>query len=192
MPVSSRLRSAFRRRATDESITPVAVAETQPSKTDASPESGVQLQATDVKPEDERPTENTQRGVQGVEAVTLTWSKRTLIAVFIKYVVLVAVLFTMLIQWNSIWLLYFVNAMQSNIINNLTPYITSQYESHSLLNTIYIVADSISAAIFIPLAKVMDVWGRAEGFLMMTVLATAGLIMMAGCHNLPTFCAAYV
>ena len=93
---------------------------------------------------------------------------------------------------NSIWLLYFVNAMQSNIINNLTPYITSQYESHSLLNTIYIVASAISAAIYIPLAKILDVWGRAEGFLMMTVLATAGLIMMAGCHNLPTFCAAYV
>lgn len=82
--------------------------------------------------------------------------------------------------------------MQSNIINNLTPYITSQYESHSLLNTIYIVASAISAAIYIPLAKILDVWGRAEGFLMMTVLATAGLIMMAGCHNLPTFCAAYV
>ncbi|BCS28336.1 uncharacterized protein APUU_61384A [Aspergillus puulaauensis] len=175
MPVSSRLRSAFRRRATDDSIAPVTVSETQQNKTDASPESGVQLQATDVKPEDERPTENTQRGVQGVEAVTLSWSKRTLISVFI-----------------NIWLLYFVNAMQSNIINNLTPYITSQYESHSLLNTIYIVADSITAAVYIPLAKVLDVWGRAEGFLMMTVLATAGLIMMAGCHNLPTFCAAYV
>ena len=86
MPVSSRLRSALWRRATDESITPVAVAETQQSKTDASPESGVQPQATDVKPEDERPTENTQHGVQGVEAVTLSWSKRTLIAVFIKCV----------------------------------------------------------------------------------------------------------
>lgn len=28
-----------------------------------------------------------QRGVQDVEAVTLTWSKPTLIAVFIKYVI---------------------------------------------------------------------------------------------------------
>lgn len=34
----------------------------------------------------ERPTENAQKGVKEVEAVTLTWSKTTLIAVFVKYV----------------------------------------------------------------------------------------------------------
>ena len=38
----------------------------------------------------------------------------------------------------------------------------------------------------------MDVWGRAEGFLFMTICATVGLIMMAACNNLATFCAAYV
>lgn len=48
------------------------------------------------------------------------------------------------------------------------------------------------AATFIPLAKIMDLWGRAEGFLIMTVFATLGLVVMACCHNLPTFCAAYV
>lgn len=32
------------------------------------------------------PTEEAQRGVQNVEAVTLTWSKKSLIAVFIKCV----------------------------------------------------------------------------------------------------------
>lgn len=36
--------------------------------------------------EDERPGEDLQRGVQQVEAVTLSWSKGTLIAVFLKYV----------------------------------------------------------------------------------------------------------
>ncbi|GAB1312009.1 hypothetical protein MFIFM68171_02219 [Madurella fahalii] len=48
------------------------------------------------------------------------------------------------------------------------------------------------AAMFIPLAKILDVWGRAEGFLIMTVLATLGLILMASCNDLPTFCAAHV
>lgn len=32
------------------------------------------------------PDENAQKGVQDVEAVTLSWSKSALIAVFIKYV----------------------------------------------------------------------------------------------------------
>lgn len=33
----------------------------------------------------DQPSADAQRGVQDVEAVTLTWSKPTLIAVFIKY-----------------------------------------------------------------------------------------------------------
>lgn len=92
----------------------------------------------------------------------------------------------------SIWLLYFVNAFQSSILSNLLPYVTSDFETHSLLNTIYIVADSITAACYVPLSKILDVWGRAEGFLLMTVSATLGLVLMAVCRDLPTFCAAYV
>ncbi|KAG2207990.1 hypothetical protein INT46_010356, partial [Mucor plumbeus] len=123
----------------------------------------------------ELPTEDAQRGVKDFEAVTLTWSKSTLIAVFI-----------------NIWCLYFVNAMQGSILYNLIPYVTSDFSAHSLINVIYIVASAISAATYIPLAKILDVWGRAEGFLIMTIFATLGLILMAVCTNLPTFCAAYV
>lgn len=93
---------------------------------------------------------------------------------------------------SSIWLLYFVNAFQSAILNSLLPFVTSDFESHSLLTVIYIVANAISAACFIPLSKILDLWGRAEGFLIMATFATLGLIMMAACENLPTFCAAYV
>ncbi len=96
------------------------------------------------------------------------------------------------LSFYSIWLLYFVNAFQSSILYNLLPFITSEFESHSLLNVVYIVASAMSAAVYIPLAKIMDVWGRAEGFLIMTIFATLGLILMATCHNLATFCAAYV
>jgi hypothetical protein len=40
------------------------------------------------------PIEGLQQGVQDVESVTRTWSKKTLIAVFLKYVVLL---------WNHIY-----------------------------------------------------------------------------------------
>lgn len=89
-------------------------------------------------------------------------------------------------------MLYFVNALQSSILSSLLPFVTSEFQSHSLLNVIYIVSDALSAAIYVPLSKVMDVWGRAQGFAFMTCLATLGMVMMAACHNLPTFCAAYV
>ena len=92
----------------------------------------------------------------------------------------------------SIWLLYFVNAFQGSVVGNLIPYITSNWETHSLLSVIYIVSDAVTAACYIPLGKLMDLWGRAEGFLFMTTCATVGLIMMAASNSLPLFSAAYV
>merc|ERR1712000_575321 len=126
-------------------------------------------------PAAELPTEDAQRGVQNVEAITLTWSKKALVAIFI-----------------NMWLLYFVNAFQSSILYNLVPFATSDFETHSLLTVIYIVANAMSAAVYIPLAKMLDLWGRAEGFLLMIAFATLGLILMASCNSLSTFCAAQV
>jgi MFS family permease len=93
---------------------------------------------------------------------------------------------------NSIWLLYLVNAFQSSIISNLLPYATSDFETHALLNVIYVVANAMTAALYIPLSKTLDVFGRAEGFAAMAFFATLGLILMAVSNGLATFCAAYV
>ena len=43
-------------------------------------------ESSSSSPEDAVPTEDAQAGVQEVEGMTLTWSKRSLIAVFAKYV----------------------------------------------------------------------------------------------------------
>lgn len=48
------------------------------------------------------------------------------------------------------------------------------------------------AAVYIPLSKILDVWGRAEGFLLMATFATVGMAMMAASRNLATYCAANV
>lgn len=50
----------------------------------------------------------------------------------------------------------------------------------------------MSAAVYIPLSKILDVFGRAEGYLTMCCFATLGLILMAVSHNISTFSAAYV
>ncbi|QGA21167.1 hypothetical protein EYB26_008877 [Talaromyces marneffei] len=154
-------------------INQVAMTSAEENKTDPNNvESGP---ASKEAAESQLPSENLQRGVHDVEAVTLSWSKASLIAVFI-----------------NIWFLYFVNAFQSSILYSLIPFVTSDFESHSLLNVIYIVGNAMSAAVFIPLAKVLDVWGRAQGYMFMTVCCTLGLVLMASCHNLSMFCAAYV
>ncbi|GLI79151.1 hypothetical protein PoHVEF18_007479 [Penicillium ochrochloron] len=170
-------RNVFRRQATGDSVSQVDVTTAEDSKRDI-PADGVAAENNGAVSADqpvETPEEELHRGVHDIEAMTKSWSKGALIAVFL-----------------NIWLLYFTNAFQSSILYSLIPYLTSQWESHSLLNTIYIVADAITAACYVPLGRMMDVWGRAEGFLFMTVCATVGLIMMAACNNLATFCAAYV
>ncbi|CAG7943521.1 unnamed protein product [Penicillium salamii] len=131
--------------------------------------------ATDAEVQPELPSEDLQHGVRDVEAITLTWSKKTLAFVFI-----------------NIWFLYFVNAFQSSVFNSLSPYISSSFTAHSLSGVPTAMADAFSAAVYIPVGKIMDTWGRAEGFLVMTCFATLGLILLAACDSFAIYCTAYV
>lgn len=96
------------------------------------------------------------------------------------------------LTYRSIWLLFLTNGFRLSILWGLTPYVTSDFQSHSLLTVIGIVSSAITAAVYIPMAKMLDVWGRAEGFLLMIGFATLGLVLMAVSENLATFCAAQV
>ncbi|VEU22190.1 DEKNAAE103190 [Brettanomyces naardenensis] len=116
-----------------------------------------------------------QHGVKDIETVTSAWSKASLIWLF-----------------TAMWLVYLLNAFQSATAGNLVPYVTSDWGDHSLLTVIDVVANSLTATVFIPLAKFLDLWGRAEGFLVMAVFSELGLILMATSKDLPTFCAANV
>ncbi|KAL6240381.1 hypothetical protein RBB50_012718 [Rhinocladiella similis] len=125
--------------------------------------------------EDTTPTEDAQLGVKKIEAVTLAWSKTALAGVLIL-----------------IWLLTLVNNFKSTIVLSLTPFATSDWQSHSLLTVIGIVSNALTAAVYIPMAKMLDVWGRAEGFLLMLGFCILGLVLMAASENLSTYCAAQV
>ncbi|KAF2156312.1 putative siderochrome-iron transporter [Myriangium duriaei CBS 260.36] len=124
---------------------------------------------------DDVPNEAAQRGVTQAEAITLTWTKGWLIAAY----------FVM-------WLLYFVNAMQNSITSNLAPFVTSDFEEHSLLPVIPIVASAMSAASYLTVAKVLNLFDRPFGLALMTAIATLGLILSATCHNITTYAAAQV
>ncbi|KAB8237529.1 MFS siderochrome iron transporter MirB [Aspergillus alliaceus] len=121
------------------------------------------------------PSEDVQRGVKNIQAVTLSWSRRWLATVLIL-----------------IWLFTLANGFKSSILASLTPYATSSFQSHSLLTVIDIVANAMTAAVYIPMAKMLDLWGRAEGFLLMLGFATLGMVLFAASNNIYTFCAAQV
>lgn len=82
--------------------------------------------------------------------------------------------------------------MQQNMTNSLSPYVTSSLRQHSLLAATSIVSSIVGGLVKLPLAKVLDIWGRPQGYLMMVFCLTVGLIMMAGCNNVRTYAAAQV
>ncbi|OJJ45203.1 hypothetical protein ASPZODRAFT_167678 [Penicilliopsis zonata CBS 506.65] len=122
-----------------------------------------------------RPATDAQTGVQKIEAVTLAWGKTSL------YIMLVL-----------IWLLNLVNNFRATVLVSLAPYATSSFLGHSLLTVITIVASAMAGAVYIPMAKALDLWGRAEGFLVMMCFSILGMILLASSKNLATYCAGQV
>lgn len=92
----------------------------------------------------------------------------------------------------SIWCIYFFDAMQSTVSSSLTPFVTSAFEAHSLTAATSIMSSLIGGIFKLPLAKILDIWGRPQGFVCMVVTMVVGLLMMAVCQNVQTYAAAQV
>lgn len=118
---------------------------------------------------------DTQPGVQDIEAITTAWTTTALIAAYI-----------------IIWLIYFVEGLLAGITNALNPYVTSAFAQHSLTPTVIILSSVIGGVTNLTLAKILDVFGRPQGFFVCIVLATVGLVMMAACNNVEAYAAAQV
>jgi MFS family permease len=93
---------------------------------------------------------------------------------------------------SSILLVYFVNSLQQQVSSNLSAYVVSDFASHELIASISIVSSLLSGILQIPTANILNIWGRAEGFAIMTAIATLGLLLMAACNNVETYAAAQV
>lgn len=116
-----------------------------------------------------------QLGIQNIEAVTTVWSTKSLV---IAYVLM--------------WLIYFVEGLLSGTTTALNPYITSAFASHSLTPTVGIVSSIIGGVTNFTIAKILDVFGRPQGFLLCIIIAVIGLIMMAACKSVEAYAAAQV
>jgi MFS family permease len=74
----------------------------------------------------------------------------------------------------------------------LTPYVTSAFQQHSLTATTGVAANIIGGVSKLTLAKILDVWGRPQGYLITMCLMVIGLILMAACNNVETYAAAQI
>ncbi|KAK5265035.1 hypothetical protein LTR99_009247 [Exophiala xenobiotica] len=136
-------------------------------------EAGVNANSSQVIPEEEKM--ELQHGVASVEAMTEVWTKRDLI-----------------VAYGLIWVVQFMLAFSSGIVWTLTPYVTSSFQLHSLTATTSIISSLIGGLFKIPYAKILDIWGRPQAFLIMIASITLGLVMMGGCNDVKTYCAAQV
>ncbi|KAG8672845.1 hypothetical protein FPOAC2_06256 [Fusarium poae] len=116
-----------------------------------------------------------QQGVQDIEAVTLVWSKTSLLVAFVL-----------------IWLVYFVQGLVGGISGALLPYVTSNFAMHSLTPTTSVMSSVIGGVTNLSIAKTLDIFGRPQGFMFCAVLATIGLIMSAACNNVEAYAASQV
>ncbi|KAJ5129170.1 Major facilitator superfamily domain general substrate transporter [Penicillium bovifimosum] len=125
-----------------------------------------------------------QGGVQRVRAMTTTWSTKTLVLMFILTKVNTP-------SANRLYLVSFVDALLGSVEGSLNPYITSSFDKHGLLTVVSVVSTILGGSSTLSLAKIIDVWGRVEGFLLMLLLVTIGMIMKATCTSMEMYTAAH-
>lgn len=75
---------------------------------------------------------------------------------------------------DRIFLVFYVNSLQQQISGNLTVYVTSAFAGHPLTATTSVMSSIIGAVAKLPTAKIIDIWGRTEGYVLMIIIATLG------------------
>lgn len=118
---------------------------------------------------------DSQEGVQQADAVNLVWTKTALV-----------------LAYCFIFLNFCVNSMEQQTSSNLMPYVMSAFSGHSLLPAISIASFVLSGVLKLPIAKLIDTWGRPQGLVTMSLLATLGLVLMALCRDVKTYAAAHI
>ncbi|KAL1964743.1 hypothetical protein VTN77DRAFT_6610 [Rasamsonia byssochlamydoides] len=144
----------------------------------ASDSDNLSLEAQNEKEIEAHPGEVTQYadpGVKKAEAAALVWSKK---AVYATY------------AW--IWVCFFMLALQQSIGSNVLYYAYSRFETAPAVNTANILATIIGGVLKLPIAKTLNLWGRAEGFLFFVAVYLLGIIVLAACNGPNGYAAGYV
>ncbi|OJI84632.1 hypothetical protein ASPTUDRAFT_40640 [Aspergillus tubingensis CBS 134.48] len=119
-------------------------------------------------------TGDAQAGVQKAEATALVWSRK---ALYVTY------------AW--IWLSFFVLSMQSSISTNVIYYAYAEFASAPQISQAYVVSSIVSGVLQLPIAKILNIWGRTEGFLVFLAVYMIGMIVLASCNGPNGFAAGY-
>ncbi|PQK18117.1 hypothetical protein BB8028_0012g00140 [Beauveria bassiana] len=98
----------------------------------------------------------------------------------------------LIIGYLVIFILLFVQELTSGIFRVLNPYVTSEFAHHSLTATTSVVSSIISAVINLPVAKLIELWGRMQVLALMVASMLLGIVLLASCRTVEAYCAAQV
>ncbi|PSR92116.1 putative siderochrome-iron transporter [Coniella lustricola] len=145
---------------------------------DAGNSSSISLEQHDEKEIQAHPdqvTANAAIGVQKAEAAALVWPKW-------------AVYFTL--GW--IWVCYFMLALQQGMTNTFNISAYADFSSSPKLTTAAVVSSIVGGIIKLPIAKLLNLWGRAEAFMFFVGVYELGMIILAACNGPDAYAAGYV
>lgn len=83
-------------------------------------------------------------------------------------------------------------AFQSAVMSNATANAFSTFQNAPAYTTASILSSIIGGVIRLPIAKTLNLWGRAEGFILMVGVYLLGLIILASCSGVNGYAAGYV
>ncbi|KAH8884084.1 MFS general substrate transporter [Thozetella sp. PMI_491] len=119
-------------------------------------------------------TSDAQLGVQKAEAAALVWSKT---AVRLTY------------AW--VWVGFFMLALQQSILYNAGYLAYNDFSAAPQIAQAGILANIIGGVLRLPIAKVLNLWGRAEGFLVFIVVYILGMVIIASSTGPDSYAAGY-
>ncbi|KAI5282049.1 hypothetical protein KEM54_003002, partial [Ascosphaera aggregata] len=119
--------------------------------------------------------EDVQEGVRKMEAISQTWTQRTLIIAYL-----------------GIFLISLSTSLESQTTASLTAYATSSFSTHSSISLVLVIQNVVNAVIKPPIAKIADVFGRLEAFTLSITFYILGYTQMAASSNLATYASAQI
>ena len=77
-----------------------------------------------------------------------------------------------------------MNSLGQQVSGALLAYVTSDFQQHSLIPVTNVVSQLVASVIKLPVAKLMDIWGRPQGFVLMLFCAVMGIYIRSTISNL--------
>ena len=127
----------------------------------------------EVRPDELTP--DAHLGLKKVEAAALVWPKWAVRATY---------------AW--IWVAFFMLSLHEGATTLLNAAAYADFASAPQLTTANILASIIGGVLKLPIAKTLNLWGRAEGFFVFMCVYLLGMIVLASCTGPSGYAAGYV